>query len=98
MPFLLTRSSRSRTASVTAAVMLSPVSCASSCASRCVSSFLILRLMVEFYHNDKVFYQREKVSTAGQHSLHPTPQTPHLPPTSAQHRFFAARKARNSMS
>src|SRR5262249_29608399 len=40
-----TRSRRSRTALVTAAVMLSPVSLASSRAKRCASSLLIFRLI-----------------------------------------------------
>src|SRR5581483_5436125 len=51
---------RSRTASVTAVVMLSPVSAVNSCTRRCVSSFLIFRLMVEFYHSCLAFYQADK--------------------------------------
>src|SRR5437764_13095182 len=41
-----TRSIRSRSASVAAAVMLSPVSAASSRASRCASSLLMFRLII----------------------------------------------------
>ncbi len=46
------RSRRSRTASVTAPVIDSPVRSASSLMSRVVSAFLMLRLMVESYHVD----------------------------------------------
>src|SRR5206468_717290 len=66
IPLLFTRESRSRTASVTAVVILSPVKAASSCTIRCVSSFLILRLMVEFYHDAVDIYQfRRCISKSG---------------------------------
>src|SRR5437660_6080225 len=53
-----TRSRRSRIASLTAAVMLSPVARASSRAMRWVFSSLIFKLMAPFYLCDLPFYHR----------------------------------------
>src|SRR5271163_3608486 len=60
------RSRRSRTASVTASAMLSPVSLASCWASLCASLFLMLRLIVEpFYHHHLPCYLTKRQERNG---------------------------------